>query len=114
MLPCKTCQNLISRREAKENDGYCGNCIQSRSENQKVSNDLLTSFGGKGVRGFVQWLNMGNFLRPIRFNAGDVDRYNDRLAVIEAMVGQAKFDRLVNEFAKVVLIITKEETEANG
>lgn len=110
MRPCKGCKRLLDRKEAKENDGLCRTCAKSQADERKVSSDLLTSFSGKGVRGFVQWLKMGKFLQVIRDEA-EVNWYNDRVAVIMAMVGEDRFDRLVDEVAKAIVGMAKEEDD---
>lgn len=114
MQPCKDCGSLIDRKEARENDGVCKNCTVLQVESRKASSDYLTSFGGKGSRGFVKWLKDGKFLQmiDIRQDEAELHWYNDRIHVITQMIG-GKYDRLLNEFAKVVLVIAKEETEAN-
>ena len=111
MITCKDCGNLIDRKAARENDGSCSGCAELREAKRKISNDLLTSFGGRGKRGFVQWLKKGKFLQGIEDDA-DIHRYNDRLDVIDAMIG-GKFDRLLEELVGSILAIAKEETEAN-
>lgn len=106
-MKCKNCKKSMSRTEENATE-ICSVC-QSKATQQKVTNDLLTAFGGKGRRGFVQWLKFGKFLQPIADDQ-ELCWYNDRIQVIEALVGPAKLDRLIGEFSKVVLEIAKEET----
>lgn len=90
----------------------CDKCAKLLVEYRKISSDFLTAFGGKGRRGFVQWLKMGKFLQVIEDEA-EVNWYNDRVAVIHAMIGQEKLDRLLDNFAMTVLMIAKEGIKAN-
>ncbi len=110
-MKCESCGNLIDRKVARENAGLCDTCVNEQTESRKIANDLLTSFGGKGKRGFVQWLKMGRFLQVITDEA-EVNWYNDRIAVVEKMVG-GNIDRLLEIFAGTVLEIAKEESETN-
>ena len=55
-------------------------------EDAKLRRDLLTAFGGKGKRGFLQYLKLGKFLQQCE-TPEDVTLYNDRLRIIQGMVG---------------------------
>lgn len=111
---CKGCHNSISHKEAKQNKGYCPACIEKEQDKRKISNDLLTSFGGKGKRGFVQWLKLGNFLTQIGDEA-EAQMYNDRCNVIEALIGgREKIDKLLDGFADLVLSIAKQEVDSES
>ena len=113
MIPCKNCETLIGRKEANENDGSCGKCTALKIASHKISSDLLTSFSGKGRRGFVQWLKLGKFLHNIE-NDADIHAYNDRVNVIRQLIGgEDKYDRLIDVFSRVVLEVAKEETKAD-
>lgn len=116
-MKCKNCKKQIPRaavQQAAYDGDLCTTCVRA-AKNRKVSNDLLTSFGGKGRRGFIQWLKLGQFLQPIKdADYAALHWHNDRLHVITSMIGGAeKFDKLLDLFATSVLMLAEEEAEAN-
>jgi len=108
-MNCKDCNNLILREEAKRNKCRCDSCAGLKTSKVKVSHDLVTSFSGKGRRGFVQWLKKGNFLRSLYDDAA-VHRHNDRCEVIAMMIGDKNHDRMLEGFVEVVLGIARTES----
>lgn len=116
-MKCEGCKKQIDRaaiQQAKEDGGLCARCVRL-TENRKVSNDFYTSFGGKGRRGFIRWLKLGQFLQPIKDDDyAALHWYNDRLHVITSLIGgEEKMDRLLDLFVASVLMIAKEEEKAN-
>lgn len=107
-MNCSGCKCIIDKKEAEKNEGLCDTCVSIKNGKRKISDDLMTSFGGKGKRGFVQWLKKGNFLQGMKDDA-DVVRHNDRIDVIEAMIGIEKFDKLYDKVADAVLELARGE-----
>ena len=71
----------------------CIQCALSQDD-AKMRRDLLTSFSGKGKRGLLQFLRLGKFLQQCE-TAEDVTLYNDRLRIIQGMVGGAEIMEIV-------------------
>jgi len=104
---CKECGHAIfGEARQKVKDGVCPNCLEVQKQKNKIAADLLTSFGGKGKRGFVQWLKKGKFFEGLE-NDADVHSYNDRCDVIEALVGKENFERLLEAFAAIIITMAE-------
>ena len=72
---------------------FCIPCTLSQDD-AKLRRDLLTSFSGKGKRGLLQFLRLGKFLQQCE-TPEDVTLYNDRLRIIQGMVGGAEIMEIV-------------------
>lgn len=105
---CQKCGSVGLRDKDEFKNGICPKCLNAEAARNKTTNDLLSAFGGKGRRGFVCWLRMGKFFRSIEDDEG-LHRYNDRIGVVMEMVGEKKYDRLLDGFAKLVLSLVKDE-----
>ena len=74
-------------------------------EDSKLRSDLLTAFGGKGKRGLLQFLKIGNFLKVCSSEA-DTTLYNDRLQMIEKLVGSSEgMELLLAKFVDSIIEI---------
>lgn len=101
---------LLTREEARKNDGYCEKCAQIKSSTNKVKRDLISTFGGSGKRGFVQLLKKSKFLQGIK-DERDIALHNDRIDIIEMMIGYKGFDRLYEILADSIIKIAQETSE---
>ena len=83
---------------------FCIPCAAVQ-EDSKLRRDLLTAFGGKGKRGLLQFLKVGNFLKVCTSEA-DITLYNDRLQMIEKLVGSSEgMELLLSKFVDNIIEI---------
>lgn len=80
---CPKCKTNFTSAENEP----CIKCALAQDD-AKLRRDLLTSFSGKGKRGLLQFLKLGKFLQQCE-TPEDVTLYNDRLRIIQGMVGGA-------------------------
>ena len=70
-------------------------------ESQKAAMNLKAAFSGRGIAGLREILKQGNILSPIR---DDEDRilHNDRVAMIEIIVGPQRMDELMDILCDII------------
>ena len=110
---CSKCGGRIEGKiiEGKiTEDRLCRKC-KTIKEDTKLRRDLLTAFGGKGRRGFLQYLKLGKFLEQCE-TPEDITLYNDRLRMIQGLVGSREaLQVLLAKFAENVIEIAAQGNE---
>ena len=97
---CPKCNKSFVRDAGQ----LCEECLGIKDD-AGLRCDLLTAFGGKGRRGLLQFLKTGNFLK-ICETSEEVTLYNDRLRMIEQLVGSHEgMDVLLAKFVDNVIEI---------
>ena len=81
-------------------------------DDDKVSRDLYTAFSGKGVRGLVHVLNTGGVLTALA-GESEVALHNDRIELIQLLVGEENYGRLLTALAGEVVRLAKQKTEGD-
>lgn len=110
MRTCLNCKKMLTRSEAKAGKGLCEDCNKDKQARIKVRHDLITTFSGKGKRGFLQWLKKGGFLTGI-IETEDLYAHNDRIDVIEVMIA-GNFDKLLDKVCDDILKVALEAPDA--
>lgn len=76
-------------------------------EEKRIARALRTSFSGKGMTGFREWLKIGGFLQRID-NDKEMHYHNDRCDIIEVMVGEGNMDKLVDHLCRGIMELSKD------
>lgn len=107
---CDQCRQFSSRKDVKKANGKCPTCSHLDAEKRDRLHDLYSCFG-HGRMGFYQWLKFGKFLDPI---TDEAERFwhNDRVQVIQSMIGTEKMDHLLKKLVQVIIDIAKEKIES--
>ena len=80
-------------------------------EEKQARINLKAAFSGRGIAGLREILSQGYVLAPIRDGTDGIALHNDRVAMIEIMVGPDNMAKLLDYLCKGIVSLLPEQDE---